>query len=563
MSEGVLFALSNSSLDIYPGNTRSSYTNRLPATISVSKIGVSGLWLSLESLAIENSIIPYKKSVDPDIITYEEIDISHNKFQSYEEFFMPERWFENSRTFISFLQRECLSLFFKNVYLKNNAVVIHTNGRKTLVSERFLRFLGFTEYNTVNKIFKLGSVYFDSRLEKFYKSYYIIEIGSQYNTLIANHILDLNIFKPRILKVVTPSIKEYICGGTYKNVLSVIPLDHSKSALTFIPRIKQYFRANSDFISNIVIHFLDESDAPINFAVGPPTIVKVRFKEMDTNTSTFHIQISNLDSNNIYVENHYSSFVSKLPKSIQLKDKWYVALSRIYLPPKILNITRHMNIIEFVIEPIEKSKKSMTRVLKIRLPPTFCSSIAELLTVLNNSMLESRLEFLNYKGKIQCIYNRKSHSNEQYKLKLHKKLAGILGYRQDKLVENITDEFIIIPFSIDNEINNPSPRTQYLFEDEPNLEHSIPPWIFVYCDLVKPSIMGHTSVPLLKIIPIEYKSVQNLAGRYYEFDTLEYYELGNNWFQSISFHLRTHDGYFISFEEGASVQLTLSFSQSI
>ena len=117
-------------------------------------------------------------------------------------------------------------------------------------------------------------------------------------------------------------------------------------------------------------------------------------------------------------------------------------------------------------------------------------------------------------------------------------------------MENITDEFIIIPFSIDNEINNPSPRTQYLFEDEPNLEHSIPPWIFVYCDLVKPSIMGHTSVPLLKIIPIEYKSVQNVAGRYYEFDTLEYYELGNNWFQSISFHLRTHDGYFISFEEG-------------
>ena len=130
-------------------------------------------------------------------------------------------------------------------------------------------------------------------------------------------------------------------------------------------------------------------------------------------------------------------------------------------------------------------------------------------------------------------------------------------------MENITDEFIIIPFSIDNEINNPSPRTQYLFEDEPNLEHSIPPWIFVYCDFVKPSIMGHTSFPLLKIIPIEYKSVQNLAGRYYEFDTLEYYELGNNCFQSISFHLRTHDSYFVSFEEGASVQLTLSFSQSI
>ena len=117
------------------------------------------------------------------------------------------------------------------MYLKNDAIVIQTNGRKTLVSERFLRFLGFTEYNTVNKILKLGSVYFDSRLVKFYKSYYNIDIGSQYNTLIDNHILDLNIYKPQILKVVTPSIKEYNCGGTYKNVLSVICLDNSKSAV--------------------------------------------------------------------------------------------------------------------------------------------------------------------------------------------------------------------------------------------------------------------------------------------------------------------------------------------
>ena len=177
----------------------------------------------------------------------------------------------------------------------------------------------------------------------------------------------------------------------------------------------------------------------------------------------------------------------------------------------MLNIADHMNIIEFVIEPKEKSKSSMNRVLKIKLPPTFCSSITELLTLLNSSMPETHVEFSKYKGKIKCVYNGKSRSDEKYKLKLHKKLAGILGYRQDKLVENITDGFLIIPFSIDNEINNPSPRTQYLFEDEPNLEQSIPPWIFVYCDLVKPSIMGHTSVPLLKIIPIEYKSVQTFS----------------------------------------------------
>ena len=43
-----MFALSNSSMDIYPDNTRSRYTNTLPRTIAVSKEGVNGLWLSLE-----------------------------------------------------------------------------------------------------------------------------------------------------------------------------------------------------------------------------------------------------------------------------------------------------------------------------------------------------------------------------------------------------------------------------------------------------------------------------------------------------------------------------------
>ena len=62
MNEGVIYALSNSSTAIYPDNTRSDYINTLPRAIGVSKIGVNSIWLSLEAVAIENSIIPYKKS---------------------------------------------------------------------------------------------------------------------------------------------------------------------------------------------------------------------------------------------------------------------------------------------------------------------------------------------------------------------------------------------------------------------------------------------------------------------------------------------------------------------
>ena len=299
-----------------------------------------------------------------------------------------------------------------------------------MISPRFLRFLGFTEYNTTNKILKLGDHYFDHRLKRYYGKFYNIDFGAQYNTLSANNLLDLNIYKPQLIKVISPSISKYVCGGAYNNVLSVIPLDHSKSALTFTPSINQYFRANTDFLSNIAIQFLDEYDRSINFSIGPPSIVKVRFNEMDNISDTFYVQISNVDSNNIYIENTHSSFVSKPPKSIQLGEKWLVAISRICLPPKILNIDNPMNIIYLEIESLEKIKSSTKQVIKIGITPTLCSSIPDLLGVLNNSMSKSPVEFRKYEGKIQCIYKAGRHVDESYKLKLHTKLAGMMGFVQ-------------------------------------------------------------------------------------------------------------------------------------
>ena len=64
------------------------------------------------------------------------------------------------------------------------------------------------------------------------------------------------------------------------------------------------------------------------------------------------------------------------------------------------------------------------------------SSITELLTLLNSSMPETHVEFSKYKSKIQCVYNGNWRSDEKYKLKLHKMLAGTLGYRQAKFLEN-------------------------------------------------------------------------------------------------------------------------------
>ena len=96
---------------------------------------------------------------------------------------------------------------------------------------------------------------------------------------------------------------------------------------------------------------IDENDTPINFTIGPPTITKIRFKEMDNDSNTFYVHIYHFDSNDIYVNNNPSCFRTKLAKAHHLKDKWSVATAYIFTS-KIMNIANPINIIAFETRPL-------------------------------------------------------------------------------------------------------------------------------------------------------------------------------------------------------------------
>ena len=90
---------------------------------------------------------------------------------------------------------------------------------------------------------------------------------------------------------------------------------------------------------------------------------------------------------------------------------------------------------------------------------------------------------------------------------------------------------------------NKDKTSKYQFDDVPNLKFSIPPWLLLYCDIVSPTNVGHSAVPILKIIPIQNKSIHNLNGVFTEFTNLEYFPIQVDSFQTLSFQLRTHDGF--------------------
>jgi len=102
---------------------------------------------------------------------------------------------------------------------------------------------------------------------------------------------------------------------------------------------------------------------------------------------------------------------------------------------------------------------------------------------------------------------------------------------------------------------------EYQFEDEPDLTFSIPPWIFIYCDIISPTIMGNLYVPILKIVPLQKSDLLQKQGSFHEFTNLEYFEIEKKYIQTLKMELRSYDKEFLYFDHGV-VQLTLSFKRS-
>ena len=233
MSTTTLYTLSNSSMTIYTKNTRSAYRNRLSKPVSVSNLGINSLWLALQSITFENTIIPYTLSKSPDIIlidTKRDIDVNIGGNPTF--LFLNEQYFPDGHSFIQAVKQQTKDVF-EDIYLDGQRVNIHTRGRGfiTFISSRFFRFLGFANVSETMNVVNLKSIptiLYDmlnkdidtsnvegSNIARFHDlftkyvsqnidgenhptMYFILDRDK--NHLIADQVFNINLLKPSIIK---------------------------------------------------------------------------------------------------------------------------------------------------------------------------------------------------------------------------------------------------------------------------------------------------------------------------------------------------------------------------
>lgn len=98
MTNEVMYALSNSSMDVFPTNSRTNLSNKFPKEISTTRDD-NTLYPSVENLVMENTIVQYKNQKGlPDMIWK-----SSNLIKSFK---MLVRWFNSPQSMEIFLKKE-------------------------------------------------------------------------------------------------------------------------------------------------------------------------------------------------------------------------------------------------------------------------------------------------------------------------------------------------------------------------------------------------------------------------------------------------------------------------
>ena len=549
-----LYLISNGSMGTFPENKRSRYINRLSKPLSVQDNSLSYLYIALESVTIENSFIQYPSEEEyPDIICF-----NKSMEDDPDHFIIPKNFFESTSKLIDCLKTNCLIDFLKDIRLTNNKFTLQTNGKYTFFSVQLFTFLGFDK---TAKLRILGQDWLDGRFKHFYGKYYVVESGH----IVRFHAVrafDLNYKSPSLIKVRSSNIKQYLSGGGYSNVLAVFPIDFANRTTFFTQKIKEYFLLNTEFLSDITIELIDENNHLIPIISGPPSILRVVIKEMTHVKDSFHIQVSSNDSNDTFLNNTTSRFKVKLPKRLDLSGNWSLALTRIYLPSKLKNLIPPFNYIKIktILQPKNKEKHTVNEDTVITLPCTWCSSISELINILNLSLEKTPLQFKFFRDRVSII-SRTRKNTLSHEIRIHIKLAGLLGFEKNTTSSNeLNNETVIRLPSYKRKEGKPNNR--YTFPLLPDLEYAIPPYAFLYCSMVSKTVIGSTPVSLLKIVPIQFPRLSQVKGILHEFEHLEYFSVQSTSVQTIEFELRSHDGHLLIFEDG-NVLLTLTFKKNL
>ena len=249
---------------------------------------------------------------------------------------------------------------------------------------------------------------------------------------------------------------------------------------------------------------------------------------------SFYLAIPSDSSHKFFPSNKTSSYTTKLAKEIILHDEYEIGLSSIHYPLTYYNVSKNefkvfkvKEVTTFFNDAVVAAKKmrkfELDTMPEGRYPPE--TMVEEMFKRIPKKIIDASVSIYNRRIKLKI--------GNEYDLAFNPALIEFMGREFD-----------------------PQPLDGYIFRknttysgmqviDYQRACHNL----YVYCDLVEPRTVGDTQVTLLTTLP-------NPSGGSFgdtvvkRFDTIRYFKLGKNRFDTVKIDILSDFGKHIPFEDG-------------
>jgi hypothetical protein len=241
-------------------------------------------------------------------------------------------------------------------------------------------------------------------------------------------------------------------------------------------------------------------------------------------TNDFYLTLPSNASSDLFTNNLPGEYRTKLAYPVTLRGKWECALAEISYPRSWNLITEDA---ELGCQVRGKEARNIT------IPKGFYSSVKEVIDEIRGQWDETERE------SFEMLYNPKTHLLIIYVkpgcllVWQHNDLSKVLGILGNR-------DWIRSPVMIGSKRHTAGPLNMDL-----DL-HSL----YVYTDVIAPSLVGNTCVPLLRIVPVDGKYGDVVMKTY---DKLHYVPLRSSTFECIEINIADNSGKMVQFEFGRVV----------
>ena len=321
-----------------------------------------------------------------------------------------------------------------------------------------------------------------------------------------------------MIKVVCPNIKPIVKNNTFCKEIAKMPLISESEGFYVHKTLKsvEHYELEDSDLDFLEIQLLDESDELIRLDIGPPTFVKVHLSSMNMND--INIKVTS-HSNNIFETNTASKFNSKLAQKMSLHDNtWKMNLSSIMFWNNF-KLSSDFDFNFYIFDHVQNTSYHYS------VPNTYTTH-DKIFEYVKEKLAAYAIIWLSDENKVQLVPKSK------FTLQIGKDLSLLLGCTRERKLWNTELHAIGIKISFH------FPRNSFSL---------MPTHMFLYCNIIKSSLVGGGFHKLLKVIPIE----QDFYSSYkiIEFENPEFLELSTSEIYQIDFELRTPSGSLIEFKE--------------